>query len=131
MYRALSLGSLTFDPNMESPLEWIDEFARPGVGQTRRFALAGNLHVAENPRRGRPLSLLADPKYCWIKRETGLLLMAMAETAGQPLSLVLQRDDDPSIAKTVVFDRARGPFALEPVDPFGDYLSGTIYLIEV
>lgn len=131
MYRTLSLGPIVFDPDPESPLEWTNEHDWTPVGQTVRYALAGNVHVAETARRGRPVDLVANPRHCWLRRDTALALAALAETPGQTFALTLRRDDGPIIAKTVAFDRTRGPFEFAPVDPFGDYLSGSIYLLEV
>ena len=42
----------------------------------------------------------------------------------------LQQESETPIVKHVQLT-APGPFAFEPVDPFGDYFSGTIYLIEI
>lgn len=130
MYRAISLDALLFD-QPANPFEWINEHGWQAVGQTRRRALAGNLYVLENARRGRPIELYADPKYCWLPAATVAALEAMAALSGANPVLTLQQESETPIVKSVVFDRSQGPLAFEPVDDFGDYFSGTLYLIEV
>lgn len=130
MYRALSLDSLLFDGTAE-PFEWINRHAWQPVGQSRRHALAGNPYVLENRRGGRPIELFADPQYCWLPAATVAALEAMAAIPGANPALTLQQADETPLIKSVVFDRTAGPFAWAPVDPFGDYFSGTLYLIEV
>lgn len=130
MYRALSLDSLVFDGTAD-PFEWINEHVWQGVGQSRRHALAGNPYVLENRRSGRPIELYADPQYCWLPAATVTALEALAAIPGVNPALTLQQESETPIVKSVVFDREKGPFAFEPLDDFGDYFTGTLYLIEV
>lgn len=130
MYRALSLDAILFDGTAD-PLEWINEHGWQGVGQSRRYALAGNPYVLENRRSGRPIELYADPQYCWLPAATVTALEALAAVPGFNAYLTLQRESEAPVVKRVAFDRAKGPIDFKPVDPFADYFSGTLYLIEI
>lgn len=130
MYRAISLDALLFD-HPANPFEWVNEHGWQAVGQTRRYALGGNLYALESRRRGRPIELYADPQYCWIPAATVAALEAMATIPGANPILILQQESETPLVKSVIFDRAQGPFAFEPVDDFGDYFSGSLYLTEV
>lgn len=130
MYRALSLDAILFD-GTANPFEWINEHAWQPVGQSRRYALAGNPHVLENRRSGRPIELFADPKHCWLPAATVAAMKSAGAIPGFNAYLTLQQEFETPIVKHVMFDRAKGPFSFEPVDPFGDHFSGTLYLIEI
>ncbi len=132
LYRALSLGSVDFSGHIwERQLSWSDPAGWQPVGQTRRRALAGNLHVIENGRAGRPIVLLAEHPHCWLRYATVAALDALASAPGSALALTLQPDDGgANIVTTVIFDRAQGPLKLAPRDACGDRYTGSIYLLE-
>lgn len=132
LYRAVSLGAVDFSGHVwERQLSWQDPAGWQPVGQTRRRALAGNLHIIENERAGRPIVLLAEHPYCWLRYATVAALDALASVTGATLTLTLRPDDGGAdLVKTVVFDRAQGPLKLAPRDPYGDRYTGSIYLIE-
>lgn len=130
MYRAVSLGSLLFDGDAD-PVEWVNEHDWQPVGQSRRRALAGNLHIVENPRGGRPITLYADPVYCWLSAAQVAALEAMASQVGASYTLILRPESGPDLSKSVMFDRSQKPLDLVPEDAWGDDYSGSIYLVEV
>lgn len=132
LYRAVSLGTVDFSGHVwEHQLSWQDPAAWQPVGQTKRRALAGNLHVTENSRSGRPIVLIAEHPYCWLRYATVAALETLASTPGAALTLTLRPDDGGAdLVKTVAFDRAQGPLKLAPRDAHGDRYTGSIYLIE-
>ncbi len=56
----ISLGGVVFAERGEAQIDWVDQHLWQPVGQTIRYALAGNPVVQENPRSGRPIVLTAD-----------------------------------------------------------------------
>ena len=129
-YFAISLDAILFDADADQ-LEWSNQAAWQAVGQSRRRALAGNLHILENPRGGRPITLTADPKYCFLSSALVAELEAAAALVGATHVLTLRPESGLDLVKTVMFDRGQGPFDLTPIDPFGDFYSGALYFIEV
>jgi len=121
-----SLGGVVFTASRdEAQIEWIDRFDWQPVGQSIRYALAGNPVVMENPRGGRPITLEAELPWCWLSSTTVASLVALAETS-QNLSLVYD-----TFTATVRFRRDAGPLRLSPIDPRRLYYTGSIFLIQV
>ena len=120
-----SLGSVQFTSRDESQIEWTDRLDWQPIGQTIRYALAGNPVVMENARSGRPITLNAELPWCWLAVATVNSLVSLAETS-QNLAFVYD-----SFSCTVRFRRDSGPLQLVPVDPRRLYYTGSIYLIQV
>jgi hypothetical protein len=120
-----SLGSVQFTARDEAQIEWIDRFDWQPVGQSIRYALAGNPVVMENSRGGRPITLEAELPWCWLSATTVASLVALAETS-QSLSLIYD-----TFTATVRFRRDAGPLQLSPIDPRRLYYTGSIFLIQV
>lgn len=121
---AVSLGGIPFDSPGEDQIEWSDRRTWQPVGQTIKYALAGNTVALENPRGGRKITLVAEVPWSWLYADTVEALDALASTGG---SFAFVYGD---YSSTVRFRRDQGPFALTPIDPRNQYYTGTIYLIE-
>lgn len=119
------LGSVIFSSREESQIEWVDELSWQSVGQTIRYALAGNPVVMENSRSGRPITLTAELPWSWLEAATVQALHALASTS-QTLDFTFE-----SFTTQVRFRRDQGPLQLSPLDPRKLYYTGSIYLIEV
>ena len=122
---AISLGTINFTSRGEDQLDWSDRLSWQPIGQTIRYALAGNPVVMENARSGRPITLVAELPWCWLSAATVNALVALAETS-QNLAFVYD-----SFSCTVRFRRDSGPLQLVSVDPRRLYYTGSIYLIQV
>lgn len=120
-----SLGPVLFDGPGEDQIDWIDRLWLP-VGQSVYYSLSADIHINENVRSGRPITLQAALPYCWLESATVTALETLAALAGQTHLLTLG-----SITKTVVFRRDLGSLDLTPVDPLRHYFTGKIYLLEV
>lgn len=121
----ISLGSVNFTDRCEAQIDWVDRHLWQPVGQTIRYALAGNPVIQENPRSGRPIVLSAELPWGWLTSATVESLFLLATT---PQNLVLVYD---TITTTVRFNRSQGPLNFTPVNPLRTYYTGTIHLIEV
>ena len=119
------LGSVIFSSREESQIEWVDELSWQSVGQTIRYALAGNPVVMENSRSGRPITLTAELPWSWLEVATVQALHALASTS-QTLDFTFE-----SFTTQVRFRRDQGPLQLSPLDPRKLYYTGSIFLIEV
>lgn len=119
------LGSVTFATREEDQIEWVDQLSWQPIGQTIRYALAGNPVVMENPRSGRPITLTAELPWGWLTSATVLALHELASTS-QTLDFTFE-----SFTTQVRFRRDQGPLQLSPLDPRKLYYTGSIYLIEV
>ena len=120
-----SLGSVQFTSRDESQIDWVDRLDWQPIGQTIRYALAGNPVVMENSRSGRPITLTVELPWGWLSATTVNSLVALAETS-QSLAFVYD-----SFSCTVRFRRDSGPLQLVPVNPLRLYYTGSIYLIQV
>ena len=121
----ISLGSVVFSDRCEAQLDWLDQHLWQPVGQTIRYALAGNPVIQENPRSGKPIVLSAELPWCWLTASTVEALNTLATTS-QTLTLVYG-----AITTQVRFNRSQGPLNFTPVNPLRQYYTGTIHLIEV
>lgn len=119
------LGSVIFSSREEAQIEWVDELSWQPIGQTIRYALAGNPVVMENPRSGRPITLTSELPWSWLEAATVQALHELASTS-KTLSLTFD-----SFTTQVRFRRDQGPLQLSPLDPRKLYYTGSIYLIEV
>ena len=121
-----SLGSIEFSSREESQIEWIDRLDWLPVGQTIRYALAGNPVVMENLRAGRIITLSAEVPWCRLSSATVESLFALAAIPLQDLAFVYD-----SFNATVRFNRSAGPLSLLPIDPRKQFYTGSISLIQV
>ena len=121
----ISLGGIVFSERGEAQIDWVDRHQWQPVGQTIRYALAGNPVVQENPRSGRPIVLTAELPWAWLTSATVEALNVLAAT---PQNLVLVYN---TLTTTVRFNRSQGPLVVTPVTPLREYYTGSIYLIEV
>ncbi len=119
------LGSVTFASREEEQIEWVDKLSWQPIGQTIRYALAGNPVVMENARSGRPITLTAELPWSWLEVATVQALHELASTS-QTMDFTFD-----SFITQVRFRRDQGPFQLSPLDPRKLYYTGSIYLIEV
>lgn len=121
----VSLGSVVFDGRGEDQIQWVDRLWTP-IGQSIRYSLSADVHIMENLRAGRPVTLQAALPWCWLEASTVTALETLASGAGQTYPLTYG-----SITKTVIFRRDQGPLDLVPIDPRRQYFTGMIYLLEV
>jgi hypothetical protein len=121
----ISLGGVVFAERGEAQIDWVDQHLWQPVGQTIRYALAGNPVVQENPRSGRPIVLTAELPWAWLTSATVEALNVLAAT---PQNLVLVYN---TLTTTVRFNRSQGPLVVTPVTPLREYYTGSIFLIEV
>lgn len=123
----LSLDTIVFsnDP-IENQIVWSDRYLWQPVGQSIRYVLAGNPVVIENNRSGRPITLVAEIPWCWLRAATVEALHALASTPNQTMTLTWGTE-----SFSVRFRRDAGPFEFTPVDGLRLYYTGSIYLIEV
>ena len=119
------LGSVTFATREEAQIDWVDQRSWQPIGQSIRYALAGNPVVMENPRSGRPITLTAEVPWSWLTAATVDALHVLASTSQ---TLVLTFD---TFVTNVRFRRDQGPLQLTPLNPLKTYYTGSIYLIEV
>lgn len=119
------LGSVTFATREEAQIEWVDQLSWQPIGQSIRYALAGNPVVMENPRSGRPITLTAEVPWSWLTAATVEALHTLASTSQ---TLVLTYD---TFVTNVRFRRDQGPLQLTPLNPLKTYYTGSLYLIEV
>ena len=121
----VSLGGIPFDAPGENQIEWIDRLLWHPVGQTIRYALAGNVCIQENPRSGRPVTLSAELPWSWLTSVTVEALHLVASTSSILLFVY------GNVTLNVRFRRDQGPLDLTPIDPRKEYYTGTLYLIVV
>jgi len=122
----IQLGDVVFNHVSEDQLDWIERHKWNPIGQTIRYALAGNPVIIENPRAGRPITLSAELPWCWLESETVEALYQLAMTS-QELTLIYH-----DLLNTKVrFKRDQGALTLTPIDPRRQYYTGSIFLIEV
>ncbi len=124
-----SLDSISFSTE-EQQMDWSDSLWSP-VGQDRHYALEGNLYVNENPRSGRPITLVAELPWCWLKAATVTSLKALCDVLGQTHTITLEVPEGTSVVYSVIFRRDQNPLSLTPLDPRRDYFTGTLYLLKV
>lgn len=120
----ISLGGIVFAERGEAQIDWIDRHQWQPIGQTVRYALAGNPVIQENPRSGRPIVLSAELPWAWLTAATVSALNELAATS-QNMTLVYD-----TLTTTVRFNRSQGPLVLTPVDPRREYYTGSIFLLE-
>lgn len=121
----IQLASVAFTEEGEAQIEWVDQFAWQPVGQTIRYALAGNPVVMENPRSGRPITLTAELPWAWLTSATVSALHDLASTS-QTMLLTFG-----SFTADVRFRRDQGPLQLTPINPLKTHYTGSLYLIQV
>ena len=121
-----SLGAIEFTDREEAQIEWVDRIDWLPVGQTIRYALAGNPVVMENARAGRIITLSAELPWCRLSAATVDALFALAATPLLNLAFVYD-----TFNATVRFNRSAGPLVLVPLDPRRLYYTGSISLIQV
>lgn len=122
----IQLDSIILSDRIEAQIDWVDQLTWQPIGQQIRYALAGNPVINENPRTGRPITLVAELPWCWLSANTVNSLYQLASELNYTFSFIYG-----SYSANVRFRRDAGPLELSPVNPLKDYYTGTIYLIEV
>jgi len=125
-----SLGTVTFNDSVERGLYIEEEHKWLPLGQNIRYALAGNPVIMENPRSGKPLTIVAQEDKGWITKAHLLDLVDLA-TYIDVLDLFLQNDLGNNETRKVKFKRDPYPLDMNPVDYAENYYIGTISLIQV
>lgn len=121
----IQLGDVVFSEEGEIQIEWVDQYAWQPIGQSIRYALAGNPVVIENARSGRSITLTAELPWAWLTKSTVLALHDLASTS-QTMLLTFG-----SFTANVRFRRDQGPLQLTPINPLKTYYTGSVYLIQV
>jgi hypothetical protein len=127
----LSLETVQFNDIVEQGLYIDEEHKWLPIGQSLKFALAGNPVVIENTRSGRPITIIAQEDRGWITKTTLLALKALASTPNVNFSFTFIDDSNQTIVRTVRFKRDPYPLDLQPIDAAHNFYTGSIHLIEV
>jgi len=127
----VSLGSVTFDDIVEQGLYIDEEHKWLPVGQSIRYALAGNTVMLENTRSGKPLTLIAQEDRGWVTKATLLELKTLASLINTTHVLTLVNDNSVTENRNVRFKRDNYPLDLNPLDSAHNYYVGSIHLIQV
>lgn len=97
--------------NISNRLEWVDEFDWSPVAQETAYSTTGALLVDVGQRlAGRTITLQGMGTAAWISRGLCETLQAWAAIAGAQFTLTLR-----GVARTVMFDHARGGFSAQPL----------------
>lgn len=127
----VSLGSVTFNDIVEQGLYIEEEYKWLPIGQTIRYALAGNPVIIENARSGKPLTLIAQEDRGWITKATLLELTTLALQINVTHILTLVNDSSFTETRNVRFKRDNYPLDLNPLDSAHNYYVGSIHLVQV
>lgn len=122
---AVSIGSVSLTAIGETQIDWTDRHTWQPIGQTIRYGLAGNPVVIENPRGGRPITLVAELPWSWLTAATVEALADLASTS-QTMAFVYA-----GFSTNVRFRRDQGPLDLVPVNSSKTHYTGSIFLISV
>lgn len=121
--------TLTYDEvtvDLTDRLAWQDEFSWSPVEQATTYGTDGTLLVdTAHKLAGRPYTLVGTETVAWIDRAKCGLLEAWAAVPGREMKLVLR-----GVARTVIFDHARGGFVAQPLWHLVDaeHTEATLYL---
>lgn len=126
-----SLGTVTFDDVVEKSLYIEDEYLWFPIGQNIKYTLYGSLWITENPRSGKPLTLIAKEDDAWLTKATVIELANLASQINTVHDLVMKNDLDVVETRKVMFKRDSSPLDLQPLDTAQRYFIGSIHLIEV
>jgi hypothetical protein len=121
------LDTISLTNRDEAQIDWVDQFAWQPIGQSIRYALAGNPVITENPRSGRPITLVAELPWGWLSAATVASLVNLVNQIHY--TFVFQWSDGAQYS--VRFRRDAVPLVLTPVNPLKSYYTGTINLIQV
>ncbi len=127
----ISLGPVSFTDIVEQGLYIEEEHKWLPIGQHIRYALQGNPIITENPRSGKPLTVIAQEDRGWITKSTLLLLTNLASEINLGHTLVLINDLNQTENRIVRFKRSSFPLDLTPLDSAHNFYVGSIYLIQV
>jgi hypothetical protein len=122
----IQLDTIQLTDRVESQIDWVDQLTWLPIGQQIRYALAGNPVIMENPRMGRPITLVAELPWCWLSANTVASLYSLASELNYTFSFIYG-----DFSANVRFRRDAGPLEFTPVTPLKEYYTGSIYLIEV
>lgn len=127
----ISLGTVEFSDTVEKSLYIEEEHQWFPVGQSIRYTLFGTPIITENPRSGKPLTLIAKEDDAWLTKATVLLLSNLATQINTTYDLVMKNDFGVNETRRVMFKRDSNPLDLQPLDTAQRYFVGAIHLIEV
>ena len=122
----IALDTVVLSDRVEAQIDWVDRLTWQPIGQNIRYALQGNPVITENPRSGRPITLVAEPPWSWLTETTVSALVALASEINYTFTFVWNNE-----SYSVRFRRDAGPLELSPIDPRRLHYSGTIFLIQV
>lgn len=121
----ITLDTIQLTDRIEAQIDWVDRLTWQPIGQQIRYALAGNPVVLENPRNGRPITLVAEAPWCWLSVATVNRLVTLANEINYSFPFIWSDGS----TYTVRFRRESGPLDLTPVDARNLYYTGSLYLI--
>jgi len=127
----ISLDSITFNDIVEQGLYIEEEHKWLPIGQNIRYALQGNPIITENPRSGKPLTIIAQEDRGWITKATLLELKSLALEINLNLTLSLINDNNVAENRIVRFRRSSFPLDLTPLDAAHNFYVGSINLIQI
>lgn len=127
----ISLSSISFNDIVEQGLYVEEEHKWLPIGQTIRYSIQGTQHIIENPRTGKPLTIIAQEDRGWITKATLLKLKTLASYINLTHVLNLINDENQTEERIVRFKRSPYPLDLNPLDSAHNFYIGSIYLIQV
>ena len=107
-------------------LDWTDEFEWSPVEQASAYSTAGTLLIDVAVKQaGRPITLDGTVTKVWLRRADCITLQAWAALPKAEFILTLR-----GIARTVIFDHAKGGFSASPIWKLldGEITSELVYL---
>lgn len=126
---ARSLGALALpDGDQQGSIDWVDRYEPASVAQSAVRTLGGSPVVfSQALTRGRPITLEAVERVCWLTQAMVDTLLGMAAQPGASFAFLWDAE-----AHSVVF-RHHEPPALEvtPIYPHADQYTGRIKLMTV
>ena len=106
--------TLTYDTttlDISDRLDWIDEYEWTPVEQSSAYSTTGALLIDVAVKQaGQPITLMGTETAAWLSRAVCDTLHSWASLPGITLTLILR-----GMARTVIFDHAKGGFSARPI----------------
>ena len=132
LYTALPQTVFTVD--LPKDLQWTDELTWNKVEQSVGYSLTGSLLIEEGVKqKGRYITLAGMDNMAWITREQGIVLMAMADSAGLIMTLEFVNRFSPFdvlFSYAVMFRHFEAPAVdIRRIQHWDQYEAGAYYIV--
>lgn len=108
---SITLTHGTTELDISDRLDWIDEYEWSPVEQSSAYSTTGALLIDVAVKQaGQPITLAGTETAVWLSRAVCDTLHGWASLPGITLTLVLR-----GVARTVIFDHAKGGFSARPI----------------